>query len=232
MRPVNRGDVPTDANGNPVRFSAYGQARDPLIAAIGDFCSYCETALHSTIDVEHVQPKKGVAGRPDLELAWENFLLACSTCNRAKWHTPIVLNQYYWPDSENTFRAFTYAVDEPPEPASGVTGVDPDVARRMIELTGLDRKPGHPDFSDRDRRFGKRKDAWGNALLALGMYRRGDVDPLGISLMAVPRGFFSVWMTVFQDYPEVRRVLIAEFKAASDCFDANTTACPRPSGQI
>ena len=31
MRPVVRGDVPVDDNGNPETFTDYKQARDPLI---------------------------------------------------------------------------------------------------------------------------------------------------------------------------------------------------------
>lgn len=71
MRPVQRGDVPADSNGNAVVFGQYKEARDLLIGRIGDFCSYCEVALHSTVHVEHVQPK---SRHPGLALHWSNFL--------------------------------------------------------------------------------------------------------------------------------------------------------------
>ena len=233
MRPVKRGAAPTDAAGNPVVFAEYKDARDPLIKAIGDYCSYCENALHSSIDIEHVQPKKGKAGRPDLELVWDNFLLACDYCNPIKGHQPIVLDDYFWPDRDNTFQAFMYVADQPPAPADGLTASDRETACRTLELTGLDRVPGHPHYSDRDRRFGKRKEAWGVALLALQRYRAPHgISALDVALMAVPRGFFSIWMTVFREHPEVRQLLLREFKAADDCFWPNADPKPRPGGRI
>ena len=57
MRPVHRGNVPTDDNGIDIEFNDYKKARDPLIHRIGDYCSYCEVALHDQVDVEHVLPK-------------------------------------------------------------------------------------------------------------------------------------------------------------------------------
>lgn len=42
MRPVSRGQRPKDADGNPVGFITYQQARGPLINRLGEFCSYCE----------------------------------------------------------------------------------------------------------------------------------------------------------------------------------------------
>ena len=41
-------------------------------------------------------------------------------------------------------------------------------------------------------------------------------------------GFFSVWMTVFDDYPKVKKVLIASFAGtASDAFDENQNSIKR-----
>ena len=108
MRPVQRGDVPTHADGNVVEFSEYKEARDPLVHRIGDFCSYCEVALHSTVHVEHVRPK---SKHEDVELSWSNFLLACDSCNSTKGDEDVVLDQYFWPDTDNTTRPFLYEVD-------------------------------------------------------------------------------------------------------------------------
>ena len=58
MRPVNRGAWPTDAAGTNIPYAHYSEARDDLISRIGDYCSYCEVCLHSSIAVEHVRPKK------------------------------------------------------------------------------------------------------------------------------------------------------------------------------
>ncbi len=230
MRPVKRGDTPKDLSGVAVVFTKHTQSRDSLIKAIGDFCSYCENALHSDIDVEHVQPKDG---KPLLALTWDNFLLACKYCNRAKWDKAITLCDYFWPDRDNTFRAFAYAFDQPPVPATGLTPNQRTIAEETIKLTGLDRVPGHPHFSDRDRRFIKRRDAWGAALLALKQYQAGEITAGNVAQMAVPRGFFSVWMMAFGAYPEVRKVLISQFKADANCFDPTTTEpIPRLGGQL
>lgn len=70
MRPVERGNAPTDHNGIAIEFKEYGDARDPLIARLGDYCSYCEVALHSSVHVEHVRPKSKHGG---LEKIWANF---------------------------------------------------------------------------------------------------------------------------------------------------------------
>ena len=81
MRPVRRGDAPKDEHGIAIAFTDHKQARDPLIVAISDHCSYCEASLDSEIAVEHVEPKDGPAGKPHLALNWDNFLLACKYWN-------------------------------------------------------------------------------------------------------------------------------------------------------
>jgi len=80
MRPVERGNCPQDTAGNRIPFAQYRDARDHLIDRIGDYCSYCEVCLHSSIHVEHVRPKQP---QPALERAWTNFLLACEEDHRA-----------------------------------------------------------------------------------------------------------------------------------------------------
>lgn len=103
MRPVLRGDTPTDEEGRAIEYGDYKDARDDLIDRMGDYCSYCEVALHSQVDVEHVQPK---SLNPELELEWKNFLLACGNCNSIKGNKEVELSDYYWPDQDNTLRAF------------------------------------------------------------------------------------------------------------------------------
>lgn len=59
----------------------YGEAKDELAAALGNFCSYCESPLQNArdLDVEHRLPKSFY---PTEMLRWENFVLGCSLCNR------------------------------------------------------------------------------------------------------------------------------------------------------
>ena len=161
MRPVNRGEWPKDADGKNIPFADYSDARDDLIRRIGDYCSYCEICLHGSIAVEHVRPK---TPQPALEREWTNFLLACNYCNSIKLDHDVDLADYFWPDRDNTARVFDYVVNQPPQI---MTSLDPALrptAERTIALTGLDRVPGHRSFSDRDRRWLKRREAWGVAI--------------------------------------------------------------------
>ena len=122
MRPVERGPAPR-------AFTDYQDARDPLIQRIGDYCSYCENALHSGVHVEHVQPK---SLSPEAELDWANFLLACEYCNSTKGHTAIQIDQYFWPDCDNTFRAFDYELDRPPSVSNGLNSQQREIAQRTL----------------------------------------------------------------------------------------------------
>ena len=233
MRPVNRGDAPKDANQKPIVFAHYRDARDHLIGRIGDYCSYCEVCLHGSIHVEHVRPKDP---NPLREREWSNFLLACENCNSIKSDKNVVLNEYFWPDADNTARAFEYSLDEPPRVSNSLDHSNRTIAARTIELTGLDRLPGHQKYSDRDRRWHKRKEAWGVALHARQILAQNPCDQVRdlIAQNAVSRGFWSIWMAVFHDDPVMRHRFLNWFPgtARGECFDLQTNAKPRQSGQL
>jgi hypothetical protein len=54
-----------------------------------------------------------------------------------------------------------------------------------------------------------------------------------IVLNAQGRGFFSVWMTVFKNDPDMLNRLINAFPGTSgDCFDHEGKAIHRPKGRI
>ena len=203
MRPENRGEWPKDASGNNISFADYSAARDDLIRRIDDYCSYCEVCLHGPIAVEHVQPK---THQVTLKLNWTNFLLACSNCNSTKGHEDVDLNDYFWPDRDNTARVFDYYVHEPPRISSGLAVAVHPIAQRTIALTGLDRVPGHPSYSERDRRWLKRREAWGVALKARRDLEQNGTPQMRESILntAVSRGFWSVWLQVFHDDEEMR----------------------------
>jgi uncharacterized protein (TIGR02646 family) len=231
MRPVERGNRPTDAAGRPIEFAHYSEARDPLIDRVGDYCSYCEVCLHSSIPVEHVRPKKP---QPALEREWTNFLLACVPCNSIKGARDLNLADYFWPDHDNTARVFVYDLDQPPKISMELDATQQAIARNTILLTGLDRVPGHPDYSDRDRRWKKRLDAWGVALQARKDLAAHDSPELRRSILqtAISRGHWSVWMQVFHDDVEMRRALINWFPGtATNCFDQETRPIPRAGGR-
>ena len=232
MRPVERGNAPTDNNGTVIVFQAYGDARDPLIKKLGDYCSYCEVALHSTVHVEHVRPKsKHVA----LERTWTNFLLACDYCNPTKGDEDVVLDEYYWPDTDNTARPFVYNLDRAPQRADWLDANQRVIAQRTLALTGLDREPGHAQLTPKDRRWFKRREAWGVALHERRKLTESDTPQQRDSAVhvAISRGFWSVWMQVFHDDYDMRRRLIAGFRGtAANCFDIDTQPVVRVGGRI
>lgn len=234
MRPVNRGEIPANNTGNPLVFSHYGAARDPLIKRIGDYCSYCESPLLAP-DVEHIQPKSKI---PAKEKTWDNFLLACTFCNSIKNDKTIDdsnLPDYYWPDCDNTLRAFHYPQELAPLANTALNSAAQQIALNTLELTGLNREPGHPQLSKRDRRWLKRKEAWDKALKAKTHLEQQSTEQMREQILdtATSTGFWSVWMTVFQDYSDMRQCLINAFQGTStDCFDGQTQVLPRPNGQL
>ncbi len=232
MRPIERGAPPQDEQGNDVVFLHYSEARDPLIQRIGDFCSYCEVTMHNSVDVEHVLPKSRHA---DLERTWSNLLVACSYCNPTKSDKDVTLSDYFWPDTDNTARAFVYELDQPPQVAGDLTEEEKGIAQQTLELTGVDRAPGHRQLSPRDRRWRKRREVWGVALLERANLRDNDTPQQRASAIqvALSRGFWSVGMQVFYDDLDMRERLINAFPGtAHNCFDGETQCVPRPDGNL
>ncbi len=234
MRPVHRGPVP-EAGGIPRTYAAYGDARDDLFARLGDYCSYCEMRCHEGPAVEHVQPKRGKSGHPELELIWDNFLLGCPFCNSTKGDRQVVLSDCYWPDQDNTFRAFKYELDRAPQAADALSPAQQATAEKTLQLTGLDREPTHPKLTRKDRRWFKRREAWGIALLAFHDLQKEPSEAMRRQIVNVAMGvgFWSVWMTVFAgDADMKRRFVMAFIGTALDCFDAEMNPVPRPGGRI
>lgn len=64
---------------------AYPASRSDLITNLGQYCSYCEMPLATSLAVEHMLPK---AGFPVKSVSWDNFLLACPLCNSLKNDKP------------------------------------------------------------------------------------------------------------------------------------------------
>jgi 5-methylcytosine-specific restriction endonuclease McrA len=211
MRPVRRGDCPQDASGQDLSFSAYQQARGELIRRLGEYCCYCEMHLDASLAVEHVQPMKppgALANLPERELAWDNFLLSCTNCNSTKGNTDVVLADYLWPDRDDTFRALSYKKGGLVEAAASP---QQSCAQRLIELVGLHKLSDTDEAAD--RRWHNRREAWDmaerskrNLLLCPNDAMRDQ-----IILAATAKGYWSVWMTVFADDPEMTARLVRAF---------------------
>ncbi|MCY1078373.1 HNH endonuclease [Archangium lansingense] len=206
--------------------------RSELIARLGEYCSFCESQLNASLAVEHILPKHR---HPKHELDWDNFLLACVNCNSTKGDKSIKPGSYYWPDRDNTARAFSYAEDGVVRPAPGLTDEQRKSAQRTIALTGLDKTP-MTQLQASDRRWMHRLDAWGRAKNARACLAKDDSETTRQLIVdqATALGFWSIWMTVFASDLDMRRRLIAAFAGTPvDCFDAQTLQpVHRPGGAL
>lgn len=234
MRPVRKGAAYEYADGQP-----YGNAVDGLVARLGNFCSYCERKINSSIEVEHIQPKDH---HPDLERKWANFLLACKNCNTRKNTENLPLGNWLIPDRDNTFVAFVYEMDGVIKIRDGFAQEIVDQAQETlklfklnIEVSAIQDESGNLVALDRRN---QRLETWAMALRYRGCWdqakpkARDSIWKVTIPDLAEKTGFFSIWMAAFEDVPEMRRRFIEAFPGTEDrCFDYQTTqpVSPHPN---
>ena len=227
MRPVEKGPAPKV-------YADYSEALGDLIAAVGDFCSYCERQIETHLAVEHIQPK---SRRKALRNEWSNFLLACVNCNSCKGKKHVDLDRHVWPDRDNTMRAFVYAPDGTVHVNPRLRAANRSLANATLILVGLDRVPGNSDRRKRpskaDLRWRRRQEAWDLAVRERQRLRANDsvvVREL-IADVAHGRGMFAIWMQVFATDPDMRARLVARFSGtARRCFDATSHALRKRRG--
>lgn len=231
MRPVNKGN-------NRGTFNPYTNAQQPLIDQLGDRCSYCERWIPSSIHVEHKKPKDHY---PEVEFQWSNFLLACGNCNSSKGSTTFNLNDYIWPDTDNTMRAFKYQEEGRILPATGFENTLDDKIKNTWKLFGLHRHPDttNPDFltpTIKDKRWLHRKGEWEKATKNKNRLLETDTITMREMIVeaATAKGMFSIWFTVFSDDIDIKRRLITAFtNTDKDCFDqVFFTPIARQGGQV
>jgi uncharacterized protein (TIGR02646 family) len=225
MRPVEKGEAPH-------AFADYPEALPYLAERLGNYCSYCERRISNQLAVEHVQPKRH---HEDLRLEWRNFLLACTNCNSTKGSQDLALEDYYWPDVDNTARAFTYREEGIVQVSTALSDDKRERAQRTLALTGLDRLPGHPRLTPQDRRWLHRQEVWEIARRAHSRLESADTRSMRDQIRdtATGYGFWSVWMTVFADDVDMKRRFCTAFPGtAPDCFDGDFNPVPRPGGAL
>ncbi|HMY17558.1 MAG TPA: HNH endonuclease [Polyangium sp.] len=216
MRPVHRGDCPTNSAGKAVIFEEYGYARPHLTGRMGDYCSFCEMPVASGLAVEHIRHKDN---NGDLECEWTNFLLACHSCNSykgTKIDTQADVDAHLWPHLHRTFDVFEYRNGIVKLTAIG----DPELAKRAEAteaMVQLKRRPGagitrEQALRDSDRRWRKRELAWDDAIKAREDLRQCDTPQMRAQIVRSARGtgFWSVWMTVFEDDTDMRHRFCTE----------------------
>jgi len=230
MRPVKKGSSPI------VVFNRYEDAFDYLLdrigmgewnnIKIGQYCSYCERCIQTNLAVEHIEPKKGLFGKPALEKEWSNFLLACVNCNSTKGSQKVDFNSIYLPDRDNTFRAIEYKQDGTIEPKEALNDHEKILAHNTIKLLGLNNNIAvGSDLSGvaKDRRT-QRLNVW---LIALNAYDdfQNCVDKEALKKFIVremlSNGFFSIWMKVFEQEAEIKSLFVNSIRGTenSGCFD-------------
>lgn len=231
MRPVEKkkpGDVVTFMNSRAEKVTAviqshyvpYSLAKFPLTGNLGWYCSYCEQRITPNyLQVEHVMPKSG-NGSPT---AWGNLLLGCNVCNSHKGHVDIQVDDYHWPDTDNTYLDYIYTPGGAVLLNKSLSADELVKAKRLYKLIKLGAFPGAEDLpSDGDYRWHERLERWKEAERLKDKYDRGTANVDEVIRMAKLLGCWSVWFTVFKGYDEVRRRLISEIPGTCEtCFDAN-----------
>lgn len=230
MRPVDKGQ-------DLGEFEPYKNAQQPLIDQLGEYCNYCERWIASGIHVEHKLPQYNY---PEHKFSWRNFLLACNNCNPSKGHGQLEISDYVWPDYDNTFLAFIYDAEGRVLPNISHTLLINQKIANTWQLLGFNKHPdlytqGHKKPSIKDKRWLHRQQAWQKAARRKDQLQSNDTPQRRMEIveMAIERGFWSIWMTVFEDDADMRQRLIDSFSGTcTTCFDDNTQPIQRPDGQI
>ena len=93
-----------------------------------------------------------------------------------------------------------------------------------------------PDISKDDNRWSERREAWKNAQREKNYLSRFPVKYQQTGremIITMVNEYFSIWMTVFADDVEMKRMIIDKFiGTAKDCFDENGNSVQRKGGQI
>jgi len=236
MRPVTKlksGDFVTllDGTTHQIRasYNPYGDAKEPLAANVGEYCSYCERPVSDeALAVEHVKAKS-IMKYKLLEFKWSNFLLACARCNGTdnKGEKDVIYKNIHLPHKNNTMLSIEYGQGGFVQVHSNLIVSSPEYqkAKALIDLVGLDKCPGK--FGD--NRWQRRFKVWELATKYEQKYTQEETTIEIIIDLALPRGFFSVWFTVFKNHPEIRATLIQNFAGTTvQCFDPQNNYNPIP----
>jgi len=232
VRPVNKGETPY------VLIKNYGEALPYLEERIGCYCSYCEFPISHVPEVEHIFAKSKGGSLTE----WANLLLVCKYCNTRKG-TIIgdnIKEIWLWPDINNTFLAFTYDGSKPKVNENFMKNIDESLLTRakiMFADLKLDNIPLSPN--DKDRRWMKRLNTYNKAKEYFNdwqMFKNSKYEGQLLKCifdLAKSEGFFSVWMNIFADEPEVCNGLINSFIGTDkNSFDNNGKPVIRVNGEI
>ena len=218
MRPVEKG------NSSQV-FTHWRDARDPLIAKIGNYCSYCERPLDIP-DVEHKENKANPK-YANKAFDWSNFLLACGYCNSVKGTEDTGARSVLFPDECNTAFAFEYLPLGPVHVAAGIVSPSDKQAAEDTRTWLLKLNRSKDTNGNRDLRWSGRLDAWREAEQSLRNLCDCDSTQMRdqVTRTAKGCGYFSVWMAVFDSDSDMKQRFIA-------VFTGTHLSCYNPDGSV
>lgn len=223
MRPVHRNVCPHSYDDD------YKKYKPHLDRTLGLYCSYCEEHIPVSLHIEHIQSRNQ---HSELETEWTNLLFACGKCNGTKKNKVVVLQDIYLPDRDNTFLFLAYLENGQVEIT---TSANQTTAQNTINLFGLNTNGDTHLFERRQQAWllaQHAKKTWEKLQLLTNNSNKNE-NIQHIITQALKCGFFSIWMKVFENYPEVRNALIDAFPSTreSGCFDPNgqpVSPCPNP----
>ncbi len=227
MRPVNKGNAPR-------QYDSYGEARHDLAERIGYYCSYCEMPVKNSIEVEHILPVNQGGNRVD----WNNFLLSCKYCNTIKSDNNDNLDNYLWPDRDNTDLAFEYYEMGVIAPKDNLNNNLSILAQNTINLTGLDRIPGGINIpTEADTRWRSRKEVWDIANKSLENWHKAPISEMADQIAKTSKlsGHYSIWCKVFESVTEVLAEIdnvYRQYGLFKEYEDDNITRKIRINGRI
>lgn len=228
LRPIDKGPSP----GTPPLDQ--DKSKELLRERLGDYCSFCECRVTQLMELEHKVPQnlavKGHVTWAEID-CWENYTLACKSCNLCKSGTDTrPLGAYLWPDSDNPLCFLTYDRDQALVPLPNLTPEAHKRVLRTIQLLGLDRDDRSPKrATSKDKRYVLRRSAWraSEELIQLTKDYPGiETQPSGrasIQRLVLEMGFFSVFYTAFKNHPHLRQIVLDAFPGtARSCFHPQT----------
>ena len=221
MRPVDKGEKPDK------EYRCYADAKPDLVDRIGAYCSYCEFPIEHVPEVEHKESKSTGGAL----IAWENLLLSCKYCNCRKLVkvSKGEKEQYIWPDEDDTFHAYSYVNGMPELNKDYLDKQEKTIQQRaykLFHLVQLNHIPTSP--KDKDRRFFRRNEVFNVAEDELNTWNKISVTnhkeeyKKTLIRLALATGFFSVWLEVFKDVPEIKRAFIDAFAGTNKKYFYDT----------
>lgn len=225
MRPVNKWKVGHIIGLESIKesYNPYSSAKPHLESNLGCFCSYCEIPItDEAMHIEHVKPQ---LLNPSLKFKWSNFLVSCHRCNGTdnKGQKPVIFKSIYLPHRNNTYKCIEYHASGLVSVKSGLSTIEIQKTQNLIELVGLHLMKGNPDHKNGDKRAERRQSVYKLAIKYESEYRKGNISSIQYIVdLALGKGFWSVWMQVFNYQPLVLNELINSFQGTQpDCLTSN-----------